>query len=98
VAAYQFAPPQKIQSAKLHWKSSGLKFLGSRRHPLHYLPKGQAINMEYYPSKLVLLKGILKKKYRWKVTKWVLFLHDNAPAHRAFTSQKKLALPGLPFS
>jgi hypothetical protein len=26
-----------------------------------------------------------------KVTKGVLFLHDNAPAHRALAAQKKLA-------
>jgi len=28
-------PPQKIPSAKIHWKSSRLDFLGSRRHPPH---------------------------------------------------------------
>jgi len=27
--------PQKIPSAKIHWKSSDLDFLGSRRHPPH---------------------------------------------------------------
>ena len=30
-----------------------------------------------------------------KVTKSVLFLHDNAPAHRAFATQKKLAYLGF---
>ena len=29
-----------------------------------------------------------------KVTKWVLFLHDNAPVHRALATQKKLAYLG----
>jgi hypothetical protein len=29
-----------------------------------------------------------------KVTKGVLFLHDNAPAHRALATQKKLAYLG----
>ena len=37
------------------------------------------------------LKDILKEKRRGKVTKGVLFLHDNAPAHRALATQKKLA-------
>jgi len=37
------------------------------------------------------LKDILKEKRCGKVTKGVLFLHDNAPAHRAFATQKKLA-------
>jgi hypothetical protein len=32
-----------------------------------------------------------------KVTKGVLFLHDNAPAHRALATQEKLAWPGLPW-
>jgi len=52
---------------------------------IDYLPKGQTINMEYYSSLLVHLKGILKKKRRG-VTKRVMFLHDNAPAHRALAT------------
>jgi len=86
--------PQKIPSAKLRWKSSRLEFLGSRRHP-HYLPKGQTISAEYYSFLLVQLKGIFKEKRRGKVTKGVLFLHDNAPAHRALATQKKLAYLGF---
>ena len=34
---------------------------------------------------------ILKEKGRGKFTKEVLFLHDNAPAHRALAIQKQLA-------
>jgi len=37
----------------------------------------------------------LNKKRRGKVTKVVLSLHDNAPAHRALASQKKLAYLGF---
>ena len=37
------------------------------------------------------MKFILKEKHRTKVTKRVLFLHDNAPAHWALSTQKKLA-------
>ena len=59
--------------------------------PIDYLPKGQTINAEYYSSLLVQLKDILKEKRRGKVTKGALFLHDNAPAHRALATQKKLA-------
>jgi len=55
-----------------------------------YLPKGQTINVEYYSSLLEQLKDILKEKRRGKVTKGVLFLHDNAPAHRTLATQKKL--------
>ena len=50
------------------------------------LAKGQSINAEYYSSLLVQLKDILKEKRRGKVTKGVLFLHDNVPAHRALAT------------
>jgi len=90
--------PQKIPSAKIRWKISHLDFLGSRRHPpIDYLPKGQTINAEYYSSLLVQLKDILKEKRSGKVTKGVLFLHDNAPAHRAIATQKKLAYLGFQY-
>jgi len=44
---------------------------------------------------LVQLKDILKEKRSGKVTKGVLFLHDNAPAHQALANQKKLAYLGF---
>jgi hypothetical protein len=37
----------------------------------------------------------LKGKGRGNVTKGVLFLHDNAPAHRDLATQKKLAYLGF---
>jgi len=37
------------------------------------------------------LKDILKENRRGKFTKGVLFLHDNAPAHLALATWKKLA-------
>ena len=55
----------------------------------------ETINAEYYSSLLVQLKDILKEKRRGKVTKGVLFLQDNAPAHRALATQKKLAYLGF---
>jgi len=54
---------------------------------IDYVPKGQTINAEYYSSLLV--------KRRWKVTKGGLFLHDNAPAHRALATRKKLDYMGF---
>ena len=62
---------------------------------IDYLPKGQTINAEYYSSLLVQLKDILKEKRRGKFTKGVLFLNDNAPAHRALATHKKLAYLGF---
>jgi len=45
----------------------------------------------------VQLKDTLKEKRRGKFTKGFLFLHDNAPALRAFAIQKKLAYLGFQF-
>jgi histone-lysine N-methyltransferase SETMAR len=39
----------------------------------------------------VQLNDILKENRSGKITKGVLFFHDNAPAHRALATQKKLA-------
>jgi len=55
---------------------------------IEYLLKGLTINAEYYSSLLVQMKDILKEKRRGKFTKEVLFLHDNAPAHRSLRNQK----------
>jgi len=41
------------------------------------------------------LKDILKEKYCGKVTNGVLFLHDNALAHWALATQKKLVYLGF---
>jgi len=55
------------------------------------------MNAEYYLSLLVQLKDILKEKRRGNFTKGVLFLHDNAAAHRALATQKKLAYLGFQY-
>jgi len=62
---------------------------------IYYLPNGQFINVEYYSSLLVQLKDIFKEKRSGKVTKGVLFLHDNAPAHQALATQKKQTYLGF---
>ena len=62
---------------------------------IDYLPKGQTINAEYYSSLLVQLKDTLKEKLRGKFTMGVLFLHENAPTHRALATQLKLAYLGF---
>ena len=74
--------------ASIFWDQDGIL-------PIDHLPKGQTINAEYYLSLLVQWKDILTGKRRGKVTKGVLFLHDNAPAHWALTTQKKLAYLGF---
>jgi len=71
-------------------------FLGSRHPPPHSLSsKGP----NYQHGVLLIsageMKDILKEKCRGKVTKGVLFLHNNALAHRALATQKKLAYLGF---
>jgi len=77
--------------ASIFWDQDGILLTD-------YLPKSQTISAEYYSSLLVQMKDILKEKRRGKVTKGVLFLHDNALAHRALATQKKTGLPGLSMS
>jgi len=43
----------------------------------------------------VQLKVLLKEKCRGNITKGALFFHDNAPAHRALATQKKLRYLGF---
>ena len=96
MAAQRLTPPQKIPSAKTRWKILVSSFWDQDGILLiDYLQKGQTINAEYYSSLLVQLNDILKEKHRGKVTNVVLFLHDNAPAHRALATQKKLAYLGF---
>jgi len=74
--------------ASIFWDQDGILLID-------YLLKGQTINVEYYSSLLVQLKDILKEKRRRKVTKGVLFLHHNAPAHWTFATQRKLTYLGF---
>ena len=88
VAAHPVPKNSKVQKStgkdltSIFWDQDGILLID-------YLSKGQTINAEYYSSPLVQLKDILKEKRRRKVTKEVLFLHDNAPAHQALATQKK---------
>jgi len=74
--------------ASIFWDQDGIVLID-------YLPKGQTINAEYYSSLLMQMKDVLKSKRRGKVTKGVIFLHDNAPANQALATQKKLAYLGF---
>jgi hypothetical protein len=55
----------------------------------------QTINAEYYCSLVVQLMNILKEKRRVEITKGVLFLHDNAPAHWTLATRQNLAYLGF---
>ena len=88
-------PAQKIPSAKIHWESSRLDFLGSRRHP-HYLPKGQISTRNITHLCWCNWRTFWRKNASCgRFSKGVLFLHDNAPAHRALATQEKMAYLGF---
>jgi len=74
--------------ASIFWDQDGILLID-------YLPTGQTTNTKYYSSLLVQFKDILKEKRCAKFTKEVLFLHNNAPAHRALATQNKQAYLGF---
>jgi len=80
--------PLEKFSPRFFWDQDGILLIDD-------LPKGQTINVEYYSSLLVQLKDILKEKRHGKITKGVLFLEDNAPAHRTIATQMKVAYLGF---
>jgi hypothetical protein len=68
--------------ALIFWDQDGIL-------PIDYLPKGQTINPENYSSLLLQLMDISKEQRHRKFNNGILFLHDNAPNHRALATQKK---------
>jgi len=93
----QAHPAPKNSECKNPLENFAPRFFWDQDGILHvdYLLKGQTISAEYYSSLLVHMRDILKEKRCGKFTKGVLFLHDNAPAHRAVATQKKLAYLGF---
>ena len=88
--------PKKFLVQKSVGKVLALIFWDQEGIPLiDYLPEAQTINAKYYSSLLVQLKDIFKENRRGKFAKGVLFLHDNAPAHRELAPQKKLSYLGF---
>jgi len=60
---------------------------------IDYVPKGYQRGVLLISADAI--EGLLKEKRHGKFTKWVLFSHDNAQAHRALATQKKLAYLGF---
>jgi len=90
------SPRSKNSECKFQWKNSRLNFLGSRRHPPHWLPSKVP---NHHRGVLFISAGAIEVhfegKSRGNFTKCSLFLHDNAPAHWALATQKKLAYLGF---
>ena len=77
-------PPKKAMTvpsagkvmASVFWDADGILLID-------YLQKGQRINGTYYASLLTQIREKIKIKRRGKLTKGVLFHHDNAPVHKS---------------
>jgi hypothetical protein len=83
-------PLENLSPASIFWDQDGILLID-------YFPQGQTINAEYYSPLLVQLKDISKEKRHRKFTNGVLFLQDNALAHRALAAQKKLGYVGFQY-
>lgn len=88
--------PKKVRTQKstkkvmasVFWDKDGIIMVD-------YLADGTCITGEYYASLLDRLKEVIKKKRRGKLTKGILLLHDNAPAHKSNIVAAKLNTLGF---
>jgi len=86
--------PQKKSECKNPLEKSSHRFFGIT--PPHWLSsKGPNYQRRVLLISAVTTEGDFEGKTPRKFTKGVLFLHDNAPAHRTLASQKKLAYLGF---
>ena len=56
---------------------------------IDFLDKGRTITGDYYLTLLTTLRETIKEKRRGKLSKGVLFLQDNAPAHKSHVAMQK---------
>lgn len=62
---------------------------------IDFLDKGRTITGDYYSTLLTTLRDKIKEKRRGKLSKGVLFLQDNAPAHKSHVVMQKIRDLGL---
>lgn len=69
--------------ASVFWDADGILLID-------YLEHGRTINADYYIALLDRLDTILREKRKRTQRKNILFLHDNAPAHKSHKAMNKL--------
>jgi len=80
----------------MRWKSSGLEFLGSRRQASSSLIVFRRAKLSMRSITAGTTEGYFEgKTLREGHQGGGMFLHDNAPAHRALATPKKLAYLGF---
>jgi len=85
--------PKKVQQVKSNVKTMLIAFFNIDRLVHHeYVPRGQTVNKEFYKTVLQRLRDAVR---RHRPEKWCsgnrILHHDNAPAHRAVTTNEFLA-------
>lgn len=84
-------PPKKFRTqvsagkvmATIFWDSQGVLLLD-------YLPHKTTMTGDYYSKLLGTLRDAIKQKRRGMLSRGVLLLHDNAPAHRSVIAQQAI--------
>lgn len=74
--------------ATIFWDTEGVILID-------YMPQGSTITGTYYANVLNQLHDALKQKRRGKLSRGVLLLHDNAPAHSSRMAQATLDACGF---
>ena len=91
--------PKKIPSAKIRWKISRLDFLGSRRHPPHWISsKGP----DYKCGVLIIFAGATQGHFEGKTPReghlGCLVLARQCPGSPGTCNPEETGLPGFPVS
>jgi len=62
-----------------------------------FVPTGQTVNKEFYKTVLQRFHGAMRRHRpkKWRSGNWILH-HDNAPAHRAVTTNEFLVKHNIP--
>ena len=98
--------PKKARQVKSNVKTMLIAFFDIDVLVHHeYVPTGQMVNKEFYKTGLQRLRDAVRRHRpeKWRSGNWILH-HDNAPAHRAVTTNEFLAkhnilsLPHPPYS
>ena len=93
--------PKKARQVKSNVKTMLIAFFDIDGFVHHeYVPRGQTVNKEFYKTVLQRLHDAVRSHCpeKWRSGNWILH-HDNAPAHRAVTTNEFLAkhnIPSLP--
>ena len=93
--------PKKVRQVKSNIKTRLIAFFDINRLVHHeFVLTGQTVNKEFYKTVLQRLRDAVRTRRpeKWRSGNWILH-HDNAPAHRAATTNEflvKYNIPSLP--